>query len=133
VPQDPAVIARQIEQTRAELAETVDAIATMVSPKRVAERASAQVKDKVAELRQRVGPDRARLSGPGGEPGAERASGAAGANGRSGHRELVAGEQDGSAVVVRRSVRWDRVGVAAGTTMLLVGMGRRRRHRRRDS
>lgn|GEM_PF-2882186 len=124
MPQDPAVIARQIEQTRAELAETVDQIATMVSPKRVAERASVQIKDKVTELRSRVVPDRARLGA-----GAEAPGGIADGGGAS---HLVTGGT-GSDVVVRRSVRWDRVGVALGTTMLVVGIGRRRRQRRRAS
>jgi hypothetical protein len=129
VPQDPAVIARQIEQTRAELAETVDAIATMVSPRRVAERASGQLKDKVTELRERVAADRWRLTGAG-DAGAGGPDGADG----SGAPALVAGgEGASSAVVVRRTVRWDRVGVAAGTTVLLLSMSRRRRHRRRVS
>jgi hypothetical protein len=35
---DPDAIARDIEQTRAELADTIEAIADRVSPKRVAER-----------------------------------------------------------------------------------------------
>jgi hypothetical protein len=123
VPQDPAVIARQIEQTRAELAETVDAIATMVNPKRVAERATEQFKSKVTELRQRVAPER-RLPGPSEPPST------AGPAGAAGDGNLVSGAEGGSGVVVSRSVRWDRVAVAAGTTMLLLGVGRRRRRRR---
>lgn len=45
--QDPHEIQREIEATRAELAETIDAIADRVSPKRVASRSAAKVKDAV--------------------------------------------------------------------------------------
>lgn len=45
---DPETIQREIEQTRAQLAETVDAIADKVSPKRVTSRTVAQVKDKIS-------------------------------------------------------------------------------------
>jgi hypothetical protein len=41
---DPDAIAREIEQTRSELADAIDAIATMVNPKRVAARGAEAVK-----------------------------------------------------------------------------------------
>src|SRR6059036_1975050 len=41
---DPDAIAKEIEQTRAELAETIDAIADRLSPKRAASRGAAAVK-----------------------------------------------------------------------------------------
>lgn len=47
----PAALQQQIEQTRSELAVTIDLIADRVSPKRVAGRGVAEVKTKVAELR----------------------------------------------------------------------------------
>ncbi len=40
--QDPEVLAREIERTREDLAETMDAIADKVSPKRVADRTKAR-------------------------------------------------------------------------------------------
>jgi hypothetical protein len=47
VARDPDAIAREIEQTRAELADTIDAIADRISPKRVASRGAQAVKAKV--------------------------------------------------------------------------------------
>jgi hypothetical protein len=41
---DPDAIAREIEQTRAELADTIEAIADRVSPKRVAARGAEAMK-----------------------------------------------------------------------------------------
>jgi hypothetical protein len=122
--QDPAMIQHEIEQTRAELAEAIDAIADIVSPKRVAERARAQIETKVAEIRQKVLP--AHESPLALEPGVV-----------GGTAEeppaLPAGEGEGD-VVVRRTVRWDRVVLVSGTLMLLVvAGGRRRRHRRRTA
>ena len=46
---DPQVLAEHIEKTRQDLAETLDAIADKVSPKRVAECTSQKVKDGAAE------------------------------------------------------------------------------------
>lgn len=48
---DPQVLTAEIERTREELAQTVDAIADRVSPKRVADRTKAQVGDKVQDAR----------------------------------------------------------------------------------
>src|SRR3954463_6249897 len=73
VPQDPAQIQRQIEDTRAELAHTIDAIADIVSPKRAARRGVDQLRGKVEELkaqlngtphRGEVGDLRAQRTGP---------------------------------------------------------------------
>jgi hypothetical protein len=116
VPQDPAEIQQQIEATRIELAETVDAIAEIVSPKRVAKRSVEQAKAKVEELRER-------------------------ANGTS-PRELVAGRNaEGNLALPAamrdqltrtteygssRTVRWDRVGMIVGTVLLLALIRRRR-------
>lgn len=46
---DPDVLAAQIERTREDLAETLDAIADKVSPKRVAHRTTESAKESVAE------------------------------------------------------------------------------------
>jgi hypothetical protein len=48
---DPVSLEAQIAATRAELAVTIDAIADLVSPKRVAQRGVVSMKAKVEELR----------------------------------------------------------------------------------
>nr|MDT0663937.1 DUF3618 domain-containing protein [Micromonospora sp. DSM 115978] len=120
VPHDPASIQRQIEDTRAELAVTIDAIAEIVSPKRVAERANVQVKAKVAELRHKLMPDDE--AGPP-ELGSGSAHGPVSA--------VAAGQQAaGQQVGLGSRVRWGRLAVATGTLLLLaVGASRRRRRR----
>jgi hypothetical protein len=114
VPQDPATIQRQIENTRAELAETLDAIAGIVSPKRVASRAVEQIKDRFEDLRGR------------GEPADD---------GHAPPRALPPGSTPshgtGGRPVLGRSVRWERVGAVAavlGATFFVL-----RRHRRRGA
>ncbi|MFG1702972.1 DUF3618 domain-containing protein [Nonomuraea sp. M3C6] len=52
---DPDELERRIARTRAELAQTVDAIADRVSPKRVAERTVADVKSRAGHLVASVG------------------------------------------------------------------------------
>ncbi|SDJ63267.1 DUF3618 domain-containing protein [Nonomuraea jiangxiensis] len=52
---DPDELERRIARTRAELAQTVDAIADRVSPRRVAERTVADVKSKAGHLVASVG------------------------------------------------------------------------------
>jgi hypothetical protein len=112
VPQDPAQIQRQIEDTRAELAHTIDAIADIVSPKRAAKRGMNQVRARVEELRTQI-------SGPqhDGQP----------------QRQLPPGmsaELQGSTLYgTRRTVRWDRVALAGGGAVLLLVLVRRRRNR----
>lgn len=110
VPQDPAQIQRQIEDTRAELAHTIDAIADIVSPKRAAQRGLNQVRAHVEELR-------AQLSGQG--PSAD------------GQRQLPPGmsaELQGSTLYgTRRTVRWDRIALVGGGAVLLLVLVRRRR------
>ncbi len=49
LPQDPEVLAARIEQTRDDLARTLDEIADKVSPKRVTQRTKKQVADKAKE------------------------------------------------------------------------------------
>jgi hypothetical protein len=48
---DPDAIAREIEQTRAELADTIDAIADRISPRRAASRGAQAVKAQVSSAR----------------------------------------------------------------------------------
>ncbi|WP_433438750.1 DUF3618 domain-containing protein [Nonomuraea sp. CA-141351] len=52
---DPDELERRIARTRAELAQTVDAIADRVSPKRVAERTVADVKSRATNFVTSVG------------------------------------------------------------------------------
>src|SRR3954453_22474279 len=47
---DPDTIQREIEQTRAELADTIDAIADRISPRRAASRGATAVKSSVSGL-----------------------------------------------------------------------------------
>ena len=47
---DPDTIQREIEQTRAELADTIDAIAERISPRRAASRGATAVKSSVSGL-----------------------------------------------------------------------------------
>ena len=110
MPQDPAQIQRQIEDTRAELAQTVDAIADIVSPKRAAQRGMVQLRGKVEELK-------AQLNGPAGLDGQPQ-------------RELPANlqpELQGSSTYgSQRTVRWDRVAIVGGAVALLLIIRRRR-------
>ncbi|ABD10300.1 hypothetical protein CcI156_12465 [Frankia sp. CcI156] len=138
MPQDPAVIQQQIEETRAELAETIDSITEIVSPRRVAERAQMQLRVKTAELRHRYGP--ALGIGPGPAlPELEAGVGADGVDRRGDAGTLTGGALDGRAVpgpsggaTVVRVVRWERVVLVGGGVLLLVG-GIRHRRRRRSS
>ncbi|HWC34833.1 MAG TPA: DUF3618 domain-containing protein [Mycobacteriales bacterium] len=50
----PEVIVREIEQTRAELADTIDAITGRINPRRAASRGARAVRDQVAAVRDRV-------------------------------------------------------------------------------
>jgi hypothetical protein len=113
VPQDPAIIQRQIEETRAELADAIDAITELVHPRRVAERAGEQARARLAELRARVG-----------HAGAARELTADGPAAQA----LAPGEAAGPGT--HTAVRWGRVALAVGATMLLVVRSTRRRRRR---
>ena len=50
VGRNPDAIQREIEQTRAELADTIDAIADRISPKRAASRSASAVKAQVSSV-----------------------------------------------------------------------------------
>lgn len=116
---DPEAIQREIEQTRQELSETLDAIAEKVSPKRAANRGAEKVKAGAKDAYAQI---RTQLTAPGelatrAEPGAPYPGGAAGAYAYGGERV----------------VRWDRVAIVGGVLTLLVFLSaRRRRKRSRD-
>jgi hypothetical protein len=110
---DPAQIQQQIEQTRAELASTVDAIADRVNPKRVAARGVQTVKEKVDDLRSRgTAPALEGAPGTGQEPLPAR----------------VANQLREAKKTRGRSVRWDRVAIVGGGIALIVLFLRRRSH-----
>jgi len=56
---DPDAIANEIEQTRAELAETIDAIADRISPRKAASRSAQAVKAQVTSAKEKVTGDSA--------------------------------------------------------------------------
>ena len=59
---DPNAIQREIEQTRSELADTIDAIADRISPKRAASRGASAVKSQVGAMFGRNGSNGAAAS-----------------------------------------------------------------------
>lgn len=59
----PDVIVREIEQTRAELADTIDAITERINPRRAASRGARAMRDQVAAVRDRAGDDGADEAG----------------------------------------------------------------------
>ncbi|WP_261575221.1 DUF3618 domain-containing protein [Frankia gtarii] len=134
MPQDPAVIQQQIEETRAELAATIDSIAEIVSPRRIADRTQEQLRIRTAELRQRYGP--ALGIGPGPGPGAPQLPAGSGA---AAGGVLAPGRGPGAGpgahrlsprdVAFVRVVRWDRVALVGGGLLLFAGGVRRRRRR----
>ncbi len=116
---DPAEIQQQIEETRAELASTIDAIADRINPKRVAARGVETVKGKVDDLRSRG-------TSPNGSTGPGALTGAG-----AGQQPLTArmASQLREAQQTRgRSVRWDRVAIVGGGLVVLILILRRRGH-----
>lgn len=139
---DPAAIQREIEATRQELAETLDAIAEKVSPKRVASRGAALVKEKVGS----VFTESADGSAVSAVPDIGTATRPAGSDRRpdiSPEEALAAGVPPGypyrsggvtsyagqSETVLRK----DRVAIAAAAGALLVLLMARRRRRKRSA
>ena len=104
--QDPASMERDIEETRAELAHTIDAIVDRVSPKRVAQRSIDQVKERVEARRAESIESGRRLALPAGAGGAY----------------PVGSSQ--------RTVRWDRVALAGGAVVVLLLVRRQVRRRK---
>jgi hypothetical protein len=109
---DPAELQRQIEETRAELASTIDAITDRVNPKRVAARGVETVKGKVEDLRSRGAAAPAAITGPG--PGQQPLP------------ARVAAQLREAKETKGRSVRWDRVALTGVGVALVVWLLRRR-------
>ena len=124
---NPDTIQREIEQTRAELADTIDAIAERISPRRAASRGAQAVRQQVS----------AALKGPGNGNGQAPATvldatpGAAGGHvGTPPRAEAVrsiaasgggAAYTGTSAYAVKRSLRVDRVLLAVGAAAAVAG------------
>ena len=113
--QDPGSIQREIEHTRAELAETIDAIADRVSPRRMATRGAARVKGVFAREQAPDGFAREPAEQPGIPVSELREIAAEGAG---------AGHTGTSTYAIERSLRTDRVliavGVVAGVAALVI-------------
>ncbi|HEY0559263.1 MAG TPA: DUF3618 domain-containing protein [Frankiaceae bacterium] len=113
MPQDPAVIQRQIEATRMELAATVDQLVDRVNPKRVAERQREQLTEKLHA----VGSGEAALPAPLGKIAAFYGFGAA-------TRADATG--DTSTYHAVNAPRWERIGATAAVVLgLIVWLARR--------
>jgi hypothetical protein len=129
----PDAIQKEIEQTRAELAETIDAIAERISPKRAATRGAAAVKSTVSGV---FG------AGNGGAPASvldasPAAAGRTDTQQRQQQIRAIADSGGGSAYTgssqyaVKRTLRTDRVllavGAAASVAALIILIRSRRR------
>jgi hypothetical protein len=113
---DPAEIQQQIEETRAELASTIDAIAERVNPKRVASRGVETVKGKVEDLRSRGTSPNGHAALPGGSSGQQPLP------------DRVKAQLREAKETRGRSVRWDRVAIVGGGLAVLILFFRRRKH-----
>ena len=120
---DPDAIQREIEQTRAELADTIDAIADRISPRRAASRGAHAVKQSVSSV----------LNGHNGSNGhapsavLDAPPTAAGSAGRHRAVQSIAAGSGGSAYTgtgsyaVSRRLRVDRVLLAVGAAAAVAG------------
>lgn len=146
---DPVAIQQEIEQTRRELAETVDAIAQRVSPKNVANRSTERLKAtareqgavlrvKGEELRgkatelagkasgvasSRVGDRLPAVLNPGASASEPIGDSAVTPPGGNAYDEIAAWDTS------RQTVRWDRVAAAGGALTVLFVILRRRKSR----
>lgn len=120
---NPEAIQREIEATRAELADTIDAIADRISPKRAASRGAQAVKNQVSAVLH---------AGNGGAPAAvidAPPTAAAGVDSEERRRQVAQIARDGggaaytgtSSYTVSRSLRTDRVLLAVGAAAAAAG------------
>jgi len=126
---DPDTIQREIERTRAELADTIDAIADRVSPRRAASRGASAVKTSVSGLFGSNGASSVNGSGPASVLDAGPA--AAGKVDTAARRRAVqsVAEKGGGAAYtgtsefsVNRRLRVDRVLVTVGVVAAVAGV-----------
>jgi hypothetical protein len=129
----PDAIQKEIEQTRAELAETIDAIADRISPKRAASRSAAAVKAQVSGVFGGNGHSSAPASVL---DASAAASGKTDTEQRRREVQQIAETGGGSAYTgssqytVKRSLRVDRVLVVVGAAAAVAGFLVLRRSRR---
>jgi hypothetical protein len=112
---DPSEIQQQIEDTRAELASTIDAIADRVNPKKVVARGVESVKGKVEDLMSSG-------TAPSGSPAALTGPG----SGQQPLPERVKAQLREAKRTRGRSVRWDRVAMVGGAIVVVILLLRRR-------
>ena len=135
----PDTIQREIEATRAELAETIDAIADRISPKRAASRGAAAVKAGVSGV---FGGGDGHSNGNGRAPATVLDAPAAAASHTDTQRRqqeisAIAGSGGGSAYAgssqysVKRTLRTDRVLLAVGAVAAVAAVAVLWRSRRR--
>jgi len=135
----PDAIQKEIEQTRAELAETIDAIADRISPKRAASRGAAAVKAGVSGV---FGGSNGHSNGNGHAPAAVLDAPAAAASHTDTQRrqqeiKAIASSGGGSAYTgssqysVKRTLRTDRVLIAVGAVAAVAAVAVLWRSRRR--
>jgi hypothetical protein len=122
VSRDPDAIQREIEETRAELARTVDLIAERLSPRRAASRGASKVKSSLDGVFHRDGEDdHAHVHLPSGEPGSPAHD--------TGIRSVSLAPSANDAQMVR-TLRTERVVIAAAAVVALIGLIIVRRHHR---
>src|SRR3954451_22844025 len=125
---DPDTIQREIEQTRAELADTIDAIADRISPRRAASRGATAVKSSVSGL---FGNGKGSVNGSGPASVLDAGPATAGKVDTAARRrsvESVAEAGGGAAYTgtsefrVNRRLRVDRVLLTVGVAAAVVGV-----------
>ena len=125
VGRNPDAIQREIEQTRAELADTIDAIADRISPKRAASRGAQAVKHQVSSVFNGSNNGHAPAAVLDADPHA------AGHTDTGARREAVRSIADSgggaaytgtSSYAVKRSLRVDRVLLAVGAVAAVAGV-----------
>ena len=123
VARNPDAIQREIEQTRAELADTIDAIADRISPRRAASRGAQAVKHQVSSV----------FNGNGHSPAAvldagPKAAGHADPAARQQAVRAIASSGGGAAYTgtssyaIKRSLRVNRVLLAVGAAAAVAGV-----------
>ena len=122
---NPDTIQREIEQTRAELADTIDAIAERISPRRAASRGAQAVRHQVSSVFSGNGNGQAPASVLDAPP--EAAGGHTGTPPRTDAVRAIAAGSGGAAYTgtrsyaVKRTLRPDRVLLAVGVAAAVAG------------
>jgi hypothetical protein len=124
---DPDTIQREIEQTRAELADTIDAIADRISPRRAASRGAQAVRHQVSSVFSGNGHSNGQAPAAVLDAPPEAAVGHSGTPPRTEAIRSIAASGGGAAYTgtrsyaVTRSLRLDRVLLAVGAAAAVAG------------